>query len=73
MCRTIREKRVKTRKAHKCFGCCTVFPKGVELMTHKTIGDHRIYTLYLCGKCEIASGKLRYGESCCEGDLKELW
>ena len=71
MCRTIGTKRVKLRKAHKCFGCCGVFLKGVQMMTHKTIGDNRIYTLYLCSKCEKVAWP--YGECYWEGDLKELW
>lgn len=71
--------RIKTRKAHRCFGCCRDFPKGA-MLTSATFKDGSIYTLYTCDVCEAVFAEWWIGDQqagYCEGDLryndKEAW
>ena len=47
----IREKKVKTRKDHRCFGCREKIPAGSEVHTETCAGNGSLYTLYFCGAC----------------------
>jgi len=73
MCRTIGMKLVKLRKDRHCFGCCELFLKGHQLMTYKTTNDEKIYTIYLCNRCQEVVNGFLYSETYNEGELKELW
>ena len=48
----LREKKVRTRKVHRCFTCEKWFPIGSDMKVSVIVGDGRIYTLYICLKCE---------------------
>ena len=74
MCHTLRSKKVITRKGHKCFGCEEYYPKGNRMRVETTLGDGRIYDLYLCRRCqEAADTYVKYGDVYYQGDLRELW
>lgn len=76
MCHLLSSKTVKTRKSHVCFGCEGVQPRGAVLMTHKNVGDGRIYTLYLCGRCDDATSDFFSAhphEPYWQGELKDYW
>lgn len=71
----IREKRLITKKPHKCFGCEREFPKGTEMKHQVWADDGSAYNSYLCETCcELVSdhalefgGYFEYGE----GELKD--
>lgn len=73
MCHAIDTKLVETRRDHRCFGCEWPFPASSMLYAHKIRGDGRIYTLYLCARCNEASEELGYDDTYQRGELKELW
>ena len=49
--KTLRFKRVKTRKEHQCFACLRLFPPGTEMMM-QTCASNDIYTIYNCDTCD---------------------
>lgn len=49
--KTLRSKRVKTRKEHICFACLRLFPPGTEMMMQTIAGDD-ISTIYTCETCD---------------------
>lgn len=71
----IREKRLITKKSHKCFGCEREFPKGTEMKYQVWVDDGSVCNSYLCETCcELVSdhalefgGYFEYGE----GELKD--
>lgn len=46
------EKRVCTRKEHRCAYCRSVIPKGATVRYESGIYDHVPYARYACGECE---------------------
>ena len=71
----VREKRLITKKSHKCFGCGREFPKGTDMKYEVWADDGSAYNSYLCETCcELVSdharefgGYFEYGE----GELKD--
>lgn len=64
----------KTRKPHKCFGCCRVIQPGAR-MGYVVVADAgTVYGDYFCDTCTM----IRYGnylhpaDTISEGDLEEL-
>jgi hypothetical protein len=51
MVRMIKESIVKTRKPHKCHGCCTEIKVGQTAKAQTNIDGRHVYTLYYCVKC----------------------
>ncbi len=41
---------VKTRKPHKCHGCCETIPAGTHVY-HQKCTDEGIYEIYMCDAC----------------------
>ncbi len=60
MCRLLNSKQVRTRKAHACGGCERVQPVGTLMLAEKTVGDGRMYTLYLCEECIVKRARCPY-------------
>ncbi len=73
MCQMISKKAVTTRKPQQCFGCEAVPNAGTTMLAMKTRGDGKIYTLYLCARCEEARSRLDGGDTYSQGELRELW
>lgn len=76
MCTTLKSTTVRIRKDRRCFGCETVFTKGSELRCHLTRGDGRLYSIYLCERCDKAAAnhqKMSHGECFLQGELREFW
>lgn len=72
MSKIIASKYVKTRKAHKCFGCAREFPAGSILKREAVEYDGTVFTAYMCPTCEdyLDSGDYT-GDEFCFGDLRE--
>lgn len=47
----IAQKKVKTLKPHKCWGCCEDIPVGTSVIRTVTTEDRRISTAYWCDIC----------------------
>ena len=47
----LKDKLVKTRKDHLCFGCQRKFLKGSELHSRTSVDQGDIWTTYLCHAC----------------------
>jgi hypothetical protein len=47
----LRDGVVKTRKDHKCYGCCNTIKKGETVYSQTNVYDGHIYTLYYCNIC----------------------
>ena len=45
------ERKVKTRKAHKCEGCCDKFPPGTEMAYVTGVFEGEFFYAYLCVEC----------------------
>ena len=72
MSKVITSKYVKTRKAHKCFGCAREFPKG-SILKREVVKDGDIFVCYICPDCEDYMDSPDYtGEEFCFGDLREI-
>ncbi|MBS3937528.1 MAG: hypothetical protein KGZ50_02985 [Peptococcaceae bacterium] len=69
----IREKIVKTRKDHRCFGCCEKIPAGSEVHAEICAGDGGIYTLYFCEVCWMFMNENRDLCEDCDGFVYEGW
>lgn len=69
------DKKVKTRKPHRCFGCNEIIPAKTEDVQFTTIAnDGSVYTNYTCTRCEEWINKNRDYFECGEfyrGDIKE--
>lgn len=67
------DKKVKTRKEHKCFGCGKKFPAGRLLNYSTGIFEGSFYSNYLCNACdkEAHSSRDYFEYGFCGGDLRE--
>ena len=45
------EKYVKTRKAHKCFGCLRLLPMGTSMKYITNLSDDGFFSFYMCDIC----------------------
>lgn len=41
----------KTRKPHKCFGCCEIIESGSKVRKTSGCDDGRMYAVYWCPTC----------------------
>lgn len=64
----IRNKKVTTRKPHRCFGCGRTFPTGTQ-MDFSVFVDDGIFNCYLCKSCQKVAYDI--GDEFCFGDLLE--
>ena len=64
-------KEVKTRKAHRCFGCGRSFPPGTEMEVTAVAEDGFVWSCYLCDTCREVARNLDPDESFGPGDLLE--
>lgn len=48
----LRNKIVKTRKEHNCHGCLEIIPRGTLVNIQVGVDSNRIYTIYMCDKCQ---------------------
>jgi len=51
MAENLRRYSVKTRKPHKCFGCCRIFPKGTTMEFSVDVDMGSAFNSYLCNDC----------------------
>lgn len=49
---TLFDKKVKTRKAHKCWGCKEDIPTGTLTQKVTTVDGGEICTTYWCNRCD---------------------
>ena len=71
MSETLRYKTVKTRKAHRCFGCGRLFPKGA-IMEFSVFADNgTLNNCYLCQTCLDVLDERRDISEFCFGELME--
>lgn len=47
----LRDGTVKTRKEHKCHGCCEIIPIGTYTYSQTAVNEGVAYTLYVCDDC----------------------
>lgn len=61
----------KTRKDHKCFGCCENIPKGTKAFYITDVENGKFGAYYLCEQCReyIDRSPFERGDSFSEGDL----
>lgn len=53
MIKLLEDKKVKTRKPHKCHGCREDFKAGSSMYFQKCLtDDHGFYTVYTCESCD---------------------
>lgn len=71
MSRNIRSKEVKTRVAHKCFGCNRLFLAGTKMHVDIIAEDLGIWDCYLCNTCYEIACNLEYNDGFCRGELLE--
>jgi len=70
--RHIDNKKVKTKKEHKCVGCNHKFPLGTEMEVNKYVMDDEIKNDYWCKTCQKYADKYMRGEfEFLPGELKE--
>lgn len=53
MSNLIREKKVKTRTEHTCWGCTQIIPKGTVVSFVKGRCDHQWFQSYYCHVCDF--------------------
>ena len=71
---TLKQKKVKTAKPHRCFGCTREIPRGGSNAIYSVgvLHDSDFYYMYLCTTCDIVLGELssyEQEEGFCEGSL----
>ena len=54
---TITEKKVTTRKEHKCLCCSKVIKKGTLTRTQTNKADGQIWTVRFCNDCDYVTSK----------------
>lgn len=68
----ISSNKVKTRKAHNCWGCTTLFPVGSDMQLVKCEDNGKAYSVYWCNDCQSILEKDYYPDDIfCYGELKE--
>lgn len=48
----VSDKKVKTRKSHKCWGCTEDIPIGSTVLLITSVDDGQIASVYWCNVCE---------------------
>ncbi len=67
----LRQKKVKTRKTHKCFGCGREFKKGSILTNLVHTDQSEIQSNYWCEVCRIYWNRhMHYDDTIFFGELK---
>lgn len=67
----LQDKKVKTRKPHKCYGCERQFPAGTKLQYYFCISYGDAMSIYICPVCEKVAEEDRYNEDeYSEGDIR---
>lgn len=70
MCQNISQKRVKTRKPHRCFGCMRQVPIGTMIQRTVSAEDGRASSAYWCDICCDSMDNDSGGDNCyMEGEL----
>jgi hypothetical protein len=73
MAECLSEKKVKTRKPHRCHGCTQAYPAKSEMTLSVNVGDGEIYTLYFCENCmeyiRDHPDYFKHGEEIYPGDM----
>ena len=59
----ISSKTVKTRKPHKCWGCCKEYPAGTKMEVVVSVDGGRIASVYWCDECKRLSTQLPYWDT----------
>lgn len=59
---------VQTRKPHKCWGCCHLFPAGSILRKTNFVDRDGVAVSYICQDCNDASSDLDSADLECLGD-----
>jgi hypothetical protein len=66
MSTTLKMKVVTTRKKHRCFSCCRLFPEGTKLNYYVGIVEGDFSAVYSCNTCaklmNIYAGEYDYFE-----------
>ena len=65
----LKEKTVKTRKAHRCFGCGRLFPPGSKMRQSTIAEDGTVWECYLCDTCQEIESHLEPCDTYSEGDF----
>jgi hypothetical protein len=65
----IKDKSVKTRKEHDCWGCMKIFPKGTIMNRQTNSNDGIIESIYWCESCEKLLSTLEPFEEIGYGDF----
>lgn len=68
----LREKIVKTRKSHKCWGCAEEYPTGSAMLSVTGAEDGTVATTYWCPVCEdYMRNYFEEGDDCEFGEIKK--
>ena len=68
----VSDKKVKTRKPHKCWGCMEDIPTGATVQAVTSVDGGKIATVYWCDRCADFITKVDWGEDGWEfGELKQ--
>lgn len=59
---TLRDKKVKIRKPHRCWGCAKSFESGSEMYNVVQVYDQEISSTYWCMSCLKIWNDLRYDD-----------
>ncbi len=60
---TLDNKTVKTRKAHQCWGCAEVFPKGTKMGYVTSVDSGEFSHAYWCDTCGNIISNMTYWET----------
>ena len=72
MSRILKQKDVKTRKPHQCFGCARKFPAGSKLEYRVEVNDsNELWYGYLCDVCIEMEYSMEYGDEYSCGELRQ--
>lgn len=67
----LKEKIVRIRKPHICFGCGRKFSPPYKMTFSAVTECGTVYTFYLCETCTIISNNMNFGDEFCYGDLRD--
>ena len=60
MVKILKNKIVKTRVPHKCYGCLVVFPSKSKMEYQAFPYKGSLKSIYLCGACSVKAIKYRF-------------
>lgn len=67
----IKDRVVRTRKPHRCWGCTMLLPAGSRVLAVVSAEDGRISTAYWCDTCAEIAQEQNDGEGFYYGEMQQ--